>query len=64
MEFGIKMYDVLVLKRGKVVLSKGVEMCDSGRSKEAEKNEYKYLGILEKDKIKESSKMKENFWRE
>ena len=64
MEFGIKMCYVLVLKRGKVVLSKGVGMCDSRRSKEAEKNGYKYLGILEKNKIKESSKMKENFWRE
>ena len=31
MEFGIKKYGVLVLKRGKVVSSKGVEMSDGDR---------------------------------
>ena len=63
MEFGIKKCGVLVLKRGKVVSSEGVEMSDSERTKEIEKNRYKYLGILEYNKIKES-KMKENFRRE
>ena len=62
MEFGIKKCGVLVLKRGKVVSSEGVEMSDSERTKEIEKNRYKYLGILEYNKIKES-KMKENFRR-
>ena len=63
MEFGKKKCDVLVLKRGKVVSSAGVEMPDDERIKEIEKNGYKYLGILEYNKIKES-KMKENFRRE
>ena len=36
---------------------------DGERIKEVEKNGYKYLGILEYNKIKES-KMKENFRRE
>ena len=63
MEFGIKKCGVLVLKRGKVVSSEGAEMPDGERIKEIEKNGYRYLGILEYNKIKES-KMKENFRRE
>ena len=63
MEFEIKKCGVIVLKRRKVVLSEGVDMPDGERIKEIEKNEYKYLGTLEYNKIKES-KMKENFRRE
>ena len=63
MEFGIKRCGVLVLKRGKVVSSEGVEMPDGERIKEIEKNGYRYLGILEYNKINEN-KMKENFRRE
>ena len=63
MEFGIKKCGVLVLKRGTVVSSEGVEMPDGERIKEVEKNGYRYLGILEYNKIKES-KMKENFQKE
>ena len=63
MEFGIKRSGELVLKRGKLVSFERVEMPDGERIKEIEKNRYKYLGILEYNKIKES-KMKENFWRE
>ena len=58
-----KKCSVLVLKRGTVVSSEGVEMPDGERIKEIEKNGYRYLGILEYNKIKES-KMKENFRRE
>ena len=47
MEFGIKKYDVLVLKRGTVMPSEAVEMPDGERIKEVEKNRYRYLGILE-----------------
>ena len=60
MESGIKKCDILVLKRGKVESSGGVEMPDGERIKEVKKNGYKYLGILECNKMKES-KMKENF---
>ena len=60
MESGIKKCDILVLKRGKVESSGGVEMPDGERIKEVKKNGYKCLGILECNKIKES-KMKENF---
>ena len=47
MEFGIKKCGVLVLKRGKIVSSEGVEMSDGEIIKEVEKNGYKYQGILE-----------------
>ena len=60
MKFGIKKCDVRVLKRGKVVSSEGAEMPDGERIKVVQKNGYKYLGILEYNKIRES-KMQENF---
>ena len=63
MEFGIKNYAVLIMKRGKVMSSEGVEMPDGERIKTVEKNGYKYLGILEYNKTKKS-KMKRNFRRE
>ena len=63
MEPGIQKCGALVLKRGKVVSSEGVEMPERERIKEVLKNGYKYLGILEYNKIKES-KMKENLLRE
>ena len=63
MEFGIKNCAVLIMKRGKVMSSEGVEMPDGERIKAVEKNGYKYLGILEYNKTKKS-KMKRNFRRE
>ena len=63
MEFRIQECGILASKRRKVVSSEGEEMPDGERIKEVLKNGYKYLGILEYNKIKES-KMKENFRRE
>ena len=63
MEFGIKKCGVLVLKRGTVLSSEVVEMPNGERIREVEKNGYRYLGILQYNKIKEN-KMKENFRRE
>ena len=54
MEFGIQKCGVLVLKTGKVMLSKEVDIPDGERIKEVVKNGYKYLGILQYNKIKES----------
>ena len=42
---------MLVLKRGKIVSSEGAEMPDGQRIKEVEENGYRYLGILEYNKI-------------
>ena len=44
---------VLVLKTGKVVPSKGVDMPDGEGIKEVVKNGYMDLGILQYNKIKE-----------
>ena len=46
-ELRIKKFGVLVLKKGKVVLSEGEMMIDSEKIKEVEKSGYKYLSILE-----------------
>ena len=62
MEFRIQECAVIASKRRKVVSSEGEEMPDGERIKEVLKNGYKYLGILEYNKIKES-KMKDNFQR-
>ena len=48
------MYCVLVLKRGKEVSTVKVETSDGERIKGVEENGYKYRGILEYKKIKES----------
>ena len=45
MKFGIKKCGVLVLKRGIVVSSEGVEMPDGERIKKVEKNGYRYLEL-------------------
>ena len=47
-EFGIKMCGVLVLKRGKVVSSEGVEISGGERIKEVEETRYNYLARLMK----------------
>ena len=60
MEFGIKKCGMLLLKRGKVVSSEGVSLPDGQVMKEIDDTGYKYLGILEYDKVKEK-KMKDVF---
>ena len=63
MEFGIQKCGVLVLKRGKVVTSGGIRLTDSEIIREVDENGYKYLGIIESDKI-EGKIMKESFRKE
>ena len=63
MEFGMKKFDVLVLKRRKAVSSEGVEMSNGERIIEVVEDRYKYLCVLQYNTIKESP-MKENFWRQ
>ena len=41
MEFGIKKYDILFLKRGKVVKSKGLQLYSGEKIKEVEENGFK-----------------------
>ena len=63
MEFGTKKCGTLVLKRGKVVKSDVLELRSGEQIKKVEEDGYKYLGITEFDKIKEST-MKESFRKE
>ena len=66
MKFGIKKYGVLVLKRGKVnktSKSRGFNFPNGILMKTIDEEGYKYLGILEYDKVKEKE-MKTEFARE
>ena len=63
MEFGTKKCGTLVLKRGKVVGSDGLELPSGEKIQNVEEGGYKYLGITEFDRIKEST-MKESFRKE
>lgn len=53
MEFGLKKCGVIVLKRGKLVRSDGINLPTEEVMKEVNENGYTYLGILELDEIKE-----------
>ena len=53
MEFGIKKCGVLILKRGKITRSEGIELPNGDKLKEVGEEGYTYLGIVELDKIKE-----------
>ena len=59
MEFGIEKCAMLVMEKGKIVKSVGIELTDGRKEGES----YKYLGILEADKFLEE-KMKLNVLKE
>ena len=64
MEFGIEKCAMLVMNKGKIVKSVGMELPDGKVIKSLQKGEsYKYLGILEADKFLEE-KMKLNVSKE
>ena len=62
MEFGFQKCGLLIMKRGKPVKSQGIKLGEEVVVNVGEEG-YKYLGILEWDKIQES-KMKEIFRKE
>ena len=49
MAFGLDKCVVLVLKRGKVVRTEGIELPDEKRMREVNLDGYKYLGKLQLD---------------
>ena len=54
MEFGIKKWAMLVMEKGKIVKSVGIELPDGKVIKSLQEGQsYKYLGILEADKFLE-----------
>ena len=46
-------YAVLELERGRLVRSEGIELQDGERVKEVDREGYKYLGVLQLDKVHE-----------
>ena len=60
MQFGLNKCGVLVWKRGKVVKQNGIALPNGQTMKEIDESGYKYLGIVEMDKIKETD-MKDKF---
>ncbi len=63
MQFGINKCGVIIMKRGKLVKSEDIRLTNGESIKEVSDQGYKYLGILELDKIKEKE-MKEVFRKE
>ena len=63
MEFGIKKCGVVIMKRGKLSSTDGIVLPNGETIKEVEKDGYRYLGILELDKLKEKE-MKDKLKRE
>ena len=64
MEFGIEKCATMIQKGGKVVRSEGIKLPNEKVIKSLQDNKgYKYLGILQVDKVKEQE-MKENITKE
>ena len=63
MEFGIKKCGVIIMNRGKVKSTDGIELPSGKKIREIEEGGYKYLGILEYDRVKEQG-MKDKFRNE
>ena len=62
-EFGIKKYDVIIVKRRKLKSTYWMEVPRGKKMREIEEDGYKYLRILEYDRIKEQE-MKDKFRNE
>ena len=66
MEFGIKKCGVIIMNRGKVNSADGIELPSGEKIREIEEDGYKYLGILEYDRIKEQQmkdKLRNEYFR-
>ena len=63
MEFGTEKCATMIQKRGKVVRSEGIKLPNEKVIKSLQDKGYKYLGILQVDKVKEQE-MKENITKE
>ena len=63
MEFGIKKCGVIIMNRGKVKSLDAIELPSGEKIREIEEGGYKYLGILEYDRVKERE-MKDKFRNE
>ena len=64
MEFGIKKFGILRMKRGKNVKSEGIKLPDGELMKQVGQEGYTYLDTIELDKIREMKEMKEKITKE
>ena len=62
MQFGIKKCGEVHLQRGKLSKTTGIELVNGEKIKEVDEEGYKYLGVLELDRLKEE--MKNTFQKE
>ena len=63
MEFGIRKCGMIIMNRGKVKSKDGIQLPSGEKIREIEEDGYKYLGILDYDRIKEQE-MKDKFRNE
>ena len=63
MEFGIKKCGAIIMNRGKVKSTDGIKLTSGEKIIQIEEDEFKYLGILQYDRIKEQE-MKDKFRNE
>ena len=63
MELGIKKCVVIIMNKGKVKSTDGIELPSGEKIREIEEDGYKHLGILEYDRVKEQE-MKDKFRNE
>ena len=63
MEFCIKKCGAIIMNRGKVKSTDGIELPSGEKIREIEEDGYKYLGTLEYDRVKEQE-MKDKFRNE
>ena len=55
-QFGVKKYGVVTMKRGKLTKSTDIELSGGDKIRDFGDQGYKYLGIVELDKIEEEMK--------
>ena len=66
MQFGIDKCAMLVMKRGKIVNSDGIQLPNDKVIKSLEGESYKYLGVLEADEVmvnEMKDKVKKEYYR-
>ena len=66
MEFGIKRCGIVIMKRGNLYSTDGIVLPNGETIKDVEKEGYRYLGILDLDKLKEKEmkdKLKSEYLR-
>ena len=63
MEFGIKKCGAIIMNKGKVKSTDGIKLTSGEKIIQIEEDEFKYLGILQYDRIKEQE-MKDKFRNE